>query len=71
MMVDRNAIFSDSTTASWMPGVANGCCQAAVENLCQVKLNRPGGSLKLNRITTAIGTSRYRNARPAKTFSSW
>ena len=38
MTVDRNAIFRDSTTASWMPGVANECCQAAVENWCQVEI---------------------------------
>ena len=69
--MDRNAIFSDSTTASCSDGTPNGCAQASVENLCQVRLNLPAGSLNENRMITEMGTNRYSSTRPANTFSSW
>ena len=45
-------------TALGRPGQSNGSSHASSVNPCQTKLNLPAGSLKLNRIITAIGSIR-------------
>ena len=68
--VAPSAIPIESSTACCRPGTPNGCFHASSENLFQVRLKRPAGSLNEKMMITVIGRNRYSSTAPANTFSA-
>ena len=58
MRVAMAAILRLNRNASTSSGIANGSFQLSSVKLCQTRLKRPFGSLKLNATITKIGMKR-------------